>query len=370
MQAIEADCATLGALLKSMLGLLSKPQAAARLFSCEAHPQASTFTAAPAAQTLLAKPEMAGGSDSADLQVPPATHALEVGAVEAVKADPLTTVRVAAPVLGEGRPAVSQEAASDAAAREAEALDRANAWQSPVGAGAAQSVLKIGPGNFPGLAELPASQPQQTTADGSLDTQKGIEPPLASQSCTAGGVTHVQMEPQVPAERQREPSTGQCCLVGGHISLDKRQPVGAGMPAAPATLAELHGALNDTSVAGTDQQPCVPVQSARQQGTEASNQLVVAVTGPGVGEGLGVGAGTAGAGTSLHADARTGAMAGKGGKQKGGGRGGKAQGVGVQLTGSAAQAMAVLQAGMPSRPARTEDDAGQYMHVPMRFHNT
>ena len=53
LQAVEADCNTLGALLKAMLGLLSKPQAAANLFAQEAQLSASTSTEADTAAVAV-----------------------------------------------------------------------------------------------------------------------------------------------------------------------------------------------------------------------------------------------------------------------------------------------------------------------------
>ena len=62
LQDVEADCNSLGALLKAMLGLLSKPQAAANLFASEAHSLAgasSTTAEVPAADAhSLVRPSL------------------------------------------------------------------------------------------------------------------------------------------------------------------------------------------------------------------------------------------------------------------------------------------------------------------------
>ena len=288
-----------------MLGLLSKPQAAAELLSSEAHLQASTSTAPP---TLPPHAYTAERSQRADLQVAPA---LEAPVSEASNNDAWTSGKVAQPVLAEAKHAVSQEAASGAAAKEAGAPEyQHNAWQSPAVPGVAQSVPQTGSNDAALPAKLPASEPEL-----SKDT--------------------LPDRPRASAEEARRPSTGQFQYVEEHLHPNYRQPVVAGMPSVTCTeQAELRSALNTTSMAGANQQPLVhAADTTGQQSTAANKQLVAA----------------------------GGSTTGKGVRHKGGGKGPRAQKLGGQLTGSAAHALAVLQAGPPSRSVRTEQVSGVCM---------
>lgn len=236
VQAVEADCATLGALLKGMLGLLSKPQAAAHLLSSEAHSHANTSTALPAALTLLPNADMADGSQRADPQPASAPPAPGTGSGKALENGSWPSGKVAQPLLAEPNHTMSQAAASDAAASEGGAPEHQhNAWQSPAGQGAAQSAPQADPDNALMPAQLPALEPQ----------------------------------------------------LGTHTQSDTQAPAGA-------------------------------------------------------------------------------PMAGKSTKHKGGRKGAKAKKLGGQLTGSAAHALAVLQAGPPSRSVSTEDAAGECL--PLQCH--
>lgn len=285
-----------------MLDLLSKPQAAAQLLSSEPHPQASTSTAAP---TLPHNGDTADDSQGAVVQAAPAhAHGPVTGPAEAQQDDPWTSGKVAQPVSAELKCTVSQEAASDAAAREAGAPEYQHS--------AMQSFPQAGPSSIPVPVQLPA-----------------LEPELGADT-------------QAPAEQPREPSQGPSHVADGNLHPGDRQAVVAGMPRVTAieqAPAQPHNHLNYTTGAGTNQQPLL--QSAGttdQQGTAAGKQLATA--------------GTAQAG---------GSTSGKGAKHKGGGKGAKTQKLGGQLTGSAAHALAVLQAGPPSRYVRNEEEAGACM---------
>ena len=289
-----------------MLGLLSKPQAAAQFLSSEAHPQASTFTAAP---PLPPDVDPAGGHQSPDLQAAPASDAPVTEPAEAPKIDSWTFGKVAQPVLAELKYTVSQEAASDTAAGEAG------------GAEYRQSLPQAGAGSTPLPAQPLASEPELDT-----DTQANM---------------------QTPAEQLREPSQGPGHFVEGHLHADNRQPLGAGIPTVTAVEqapAELHNELNSTSGVGANQQPVLQAAgTTSRQGTAAHKQLVAAGTGQ-------VG----------------GSTAGKAATHKGEGKGAKTPKLGVQLMGSAAHALAVLQAGHPSRSMRTEEEAGGCMPLVWR----
>lgn len=231
-----------------MLGLLSKPQAAAHLLSSEAHSQASTSTAPPAALTLLPNADTAGASQIPDPQAASAPHAPGIGPAEALKNGLWPSGQVTQPLLAESNYTMSQAAACDAAAREGAAPEyQHSAWQGPAGPGAAQSAPQAAPDN----ALVPA---QSAAQDNAL------------------------VPAQLPAS---EPQ------LGTHTQLDSQAPAGA-----PTT--------------------------------------------------------------------------GKSAKQRGAGKGPKAQRLGAQLTGSAAHALAVLQAGCPSRCVGTEEPAGECL--PPHFH--
>ena len=287
-----------------MLGLLSKPQAAAHLLSSEAHPQASTFTAAP---PLPPDVDPAGAHQSPDLQAAFASDAPVTEPAEPPKIDSWTFGKVAQPVLAEPKYTVSQEAASDTAAGGAECR---------------QSLPQAGAGSTPLPAQPPASEPELDT-----DTQANM---------------------QTPAEKLREPSQGPGHCAEGHLHANNRQPLGAGIPAVTTVErapAELHNELNETSGVGANQQPLLQVAGTTgQQGTAAHKQIVAA-------------------GTEQVGDS----TAGKAATHKGGGKGAKTQKLGGQLMGSAAQALAVLQAGHPSRSSRTEEEAGGRMPL-VRHH--
>ncbi len=382
MQAVEADCATLGALLKTMLGLLSKPQAAADLFSCELHAQAGTCPvdppagppAAPQAATLLGT---ASDSKSPHLQAAAALHASGTGAAEVVNADSFLQGSIPQPASVQTHAVTGQEvhfvAAPYAASKEADRPKYENDVRrsSREAAGAAQGVPKAasGSGNGPGLVQSRGSesQLQQNTVLDVLKTEERAAVPLASQSVTAGEGKDAHLESQAPDDKPEGSLQGRAHPVTGHPNLGKRQAVSAGVPAdtvAEQASAQRHDAPHTMNIALAQQQqqpqdPSQPAGTAGQQGTAASSQLVA--TGVRVGSGVEAGT-TASAGAGMAAgSARTGSMAGKGGKHKGGGRGSMGQEVGMRLTGSAAQALAVLQAGMSSKPARAEDNAGAYM---------
>ena len=295
-----------------MLGLLSKPQAAAQLLSSEGHPQASTSTAAP---TLPCNGDTAGDCQGPDLQAAPAQADGPVtGPVEAPKNDSWTSGKLAQPVLAELKSTVNQEAASDAAAREAGPPEyQHSAWQS---------LPQAGSSSIPVPVQLPASDPEL-----GKDTQA---------------------DTQAPAEQAREPSQGPGHFAEGHLHSDGRQPAGAGVLAVTTieqAPAELHIGLNSTSGAAANQQLLLQTACTPDQlGTAAGKQLAAA--------------GTAQAG---------GSTLGKGTKYKGGGKGAKTQKLGGQLTGSAAHALAVLQAGPPSRSVRGEEEAGACMPLIRRY---
>ena len=285
-----------------MLGLLSKPQAAAQLLSSEAHPQASASTAAP---TPPHHGNLADCTQAADLQIAPASGDLVTGPAEATINRSWTSGKAEQPVLAEPVYAVSQEAASDAAAKEAGAPQYQHS--------ALQSLPRAGPGSPPVPAQLPASKPELGT-DAQTDTQS-------------------------PAEQPRELSQGPSHFAEGHLHSEDRQPVGAGIHNIEQAPAKLHSDLNNTTGGGAIQQPLPQTAGiSGQQGTAAGKQLEPT--------------GTPQAG---------GSALGKGAKHKGGGKGPKAQKLGSQLTGSAAHALAVLQAGPSSRPVRTEEESGACM---------
>lgn len=354
-----------------MLGLLSKPQAAAHLFSSEIHAQAGSPPPGPLAPTLPAHPCRASDSSSPHPQAAPSLQASQPGAAEVINADSIMPGSIPQPALVPTQSVMRQAedavAASYAAAQEAETPKYEQAvWQScSTAAGAAQSVAKSrsGSGDGPGVGQLTGSEPQQNTVHGVLETESRAAVALAFQSCSAGEGTHTQLEPQAPTDLPTASSQGPA------------GPISAGVPAGTVTVtqqasAQQHEAFGTSSMAGAQQQPQVPSQTlgqADQQATAASSHLVAAGTGAGtgVGVGSGVAAGTAAtsAGAGTHTAARTGTLAGKGGKHKGGGRGSKGQEVGMRLTGSAAQALAVLQAGMPPKLARAEDNTGAHMPV-------
>lgn len=187
VQAVEADCATLGALLKGMLGLLSKPHAAAHLLSSEAHSYASTSTALPAAPTLPPNADTADASQIADPQATSASHAPGTESAEALEHGSWPSGTVAQPLLAEPKHTMSQAAASDAAAREGGAPEyQHTAWQSPAGPGAAQSAPQAAPDNALVAAQLPASEPQLGTHTQS-DTQAPAGAPTTGKTAKQRG---------------------------------------------------------------------------------------------------------------------------------------------------------------------------------------
>lgn len=367
-----------------MLGLLSKPCAAADLFACELHGQAGVSpTAPPVAALQPANPGQTVDSNSPHLQAAHFLRAPETEGAEAVKTDSLPPDAGMQSALVQIRSGTSRRvdpvAASHATAKEvATPKYEDGVWQSSAeAADDTQGVSKAAPGSGigPVLAQIPGSKHQQRSIHGLLDTERRVAVPLALQSSTAGGGSSAQLESQEPADG---PSQGQVRPVKGQPDPGKRQPISADIPASTTTEqapTQQHHACYATSMAGAQQQPQVPSQTTGktgQQATAASIQFVVAGTGigpgtaaagAGVGAGTGVGPGTAAdTGVGMHADARAGSMTGKGGKHKGAGRGGsKGHEVGMCLTGSAAQALAVLQAGASSRPARAGENAGAHM---------
>lgn len=370
LQAVEADCATLGALLKTMLGLLSKPHAAADLFSCELHAQAGTSpTAVPVEALQPSHPGQNFDSNSPHLQGACSLRAFESGGAEAVKPDSLPPDAGAQPGLVDTQTGTSQgvnpvvpwcAAAKDAEAPKYEDGVRhssAEAADAAAGVSSARSGSRIGPV----LAQFPdadSQEPADGASEGQVRPVKGQPDPGERQAVSAGTPGGTTTE-QAPTQLRDAPHTTE------------------------QAAAQLHNAPHATSMAGSLQQPHVPSQTAGkacQQGTTASRQLVAAGTGAGSGTaaaGAGLGAGTgvgpgqaaAGTGAGAHADARAGSTAGRGGKHKGGGRGAKGHEVGMCLTGSAAQALAVLQAGPSSRPAPAEDTAGAHMPLLLQTGN-
>ena len=188
VQAVEADCATLGALLKGMLGLLSKPQAAAHLLLSEAHPQASTSTALPPVLTLPPNAATADGSLIADPHAASASHAAGTLSAKALENGSWSSDKAAPPLLDEPKHDISQQAASDAAAREGAGApeNQHNAWQGPAGPGAAQSAPEAAPDNASVPAQPAASEPQLGTHRQS-ETQAPTGPPAPGKTAKQRG---------------------------------------------------------------------------------------------------------------------------------------------------------------------------------------
>lgn len=171
-----------------MLGLLSKPQAAAHLLSSEAHSQASISTALPTALTLPPTADTADGHLIADSQAASASHAPGAGSAKALENGSWPSGMIAPPLLAEPKHAISQQAASDAAAREGGAPEcQHNAWQGPAGPGASQSALQAAPDNAVVPAQPPASVPQLATYTQS-DTQAAAGAPRTGKTAKQRGI--------------------------------------------------------------------------------------------------------------------------------------------------------------------------------------
>lgn len=356
MQAVEADCATLGALLKSMLGLLSKPQAAAHLFASEGHAQAGTSTQEPALTASL-QSAAATATNVVTPQQDLQPQASEATAEEAAQADSLTPGKDTQLASAEIKPAVSHKTGpgvcADEAVREADREANREAdtdgnmmkyqpgsSQSPARADSIQNVSWAGLGNAPEQSQLPLAESQADVADATSNAVQKTDSPAVAHT-QEGKVA--QVEPKPPAEGQPEPPQRDAILPEGQVGQDDRQPEGTVMAAAtvdeqlPVQAAVAAPVLTD--IVSADHPPVTDpdtVATVPQQQTLDRKQLGGVRTAE-----AGVDGGPSG-----------------GSKQQGPAKGGWTGGLKMQLSGSAAQALAVLQAGMPSRSARLEEEAG------------
>ena len=354
-QAVEADCATLGVLLKGMLSLLSKPQAAAHLFASEGHAQAGASTQEPelAASFQPAAATALGLETSQQNLQPPSP---ETTPAEAAVVDRLTTGKDAQPASAGVQSAVSDAVGSglcsDEAAREpgTEADRESNmmkyqpgAWQSPAGADPVQNVSGTGPGHAPGQSQLPLAESLADMADASNNAVQKTDRPAASLKSNVQDSTDDPAESQPPAAGQSEPPQREDRHPKGQAGQDERQPERTNPPATalaeqlPVQAADAAPVMTDTI--STDHLQLTPpetVATVPQHQTADRKQLSGVSTAEGGGEG---GPG----GVSKQQGAATGRWTG---------------GLKMQLSGSAAQTLAVLQAGMPSRSPRPDEEAG------------
>lgn len=320
LQDVEADCNSLGALLKAMLGLLSKPQAAANLFASEAHSLAgasSTAAEVPAADAhplvglSLIPAELPTAAPSAD---PAAAVPTQLTANTEPVSDALHDCSQEGVIAPVGLKL--QEAQQGTAARLSSVAERGSNVVTPQGNAAAERVgeeQKDTAAGQHGMAEVPFTMgavavvsPPCAPCPMELDPialrQKKPSVSDAVPHMLADRPTAMELDPI--ALRQDKPSVSDAVP---HMLVDR-----------PTAMETMPTALNGVSTAVAGSQ----IQAYKQKATAAGHQLAIV--------------------SKAAKPNKEQSKASKG-----------------QLTGSASMALAVLEAGSkPLSRERNDEDGG------------
>ena len=342
MQAVEAECNTLGALLKAMSGLLSRPQAAAHLFATEAQLLASTSMIAEVPTVVAAAQPMELNTGNIGTSKPESPVAMTdvqslagtsvLAGIPTAVAQPMDTS-----VAAESKPELSV-AGTDMQPSEAQAGTSAggvtaDALADTVMADTAEiETPRYQPGATQNLAAINTSPSQAVAMDTDL-IQPGVLPSqLADTSCGAtydASRQDLSGQVQLSFTQATHGTTGQQHhMVQGHNSMEGADHSLA-LKQAEEAQTGAHRDVPAVSTAAADrqlEQITEPVVTAGNQKPTADQQKLTAATKT---------ARSKAANRELSRAAK------------------------AQLTGSAALAMAVMEAGSkPVGRARSEEDAG------------